>query len=182
VRLFLALPIPREIGVRLAVAPGAREEWPRAAWVEPEALHLTLVFFGERLDSELEPLIRGLGAAPAAPLRTVRIAGAGAFPERGAMRVVWLGVGPAAELTELSARYREAARAAGVEFDTKPFRPHLTLARCRPPWPTAWRQRLAALAPAGPVDFAPPAVTLFRSTLSSAGAQHEPVARFPAAA
>ena len=43
IRLFSAIPVPRDIGARLALM---RAPLADARWIEPEDYHVTLRFFG----------------------------------------------------------------------------------------------------------------------------------------
>ena len=97
-RLFVAIEIPepvcREVKRRVA---GLRDRLPRARWVDPEVLHLTLLFLGEVAAERVEGLATALRAAfaPVPPLG-LRLRGAGTFPPGRPARVAWVGVeGPA---------------------------------------------------------------------------------------
>jgi 2'-5' RNA ligase len=179
VRLFAALELPPETRRALAGRlDRARESWPEASWVRPENLHLTLAFFGETPEERLPDLERELAAALVAvaafPARTGL---AGGFPERGPVRVVWIAVEPAAALERVARAVRDAATAAGAGFDDKPFRSHVTLARCRRPWPPRLRERLPELAPGAPLELPVTAVSLIASELAAGGSRYTPRAR-----
>ena len=146
-KLFVALVPPA--GLRAALAREVerrRGGLPRARWVRAEHLHLTLAFLGEAAAQAVAPLAAALAARVGARKRfTARLGAAGAFPERGPVRVVWAGLEPEAELAALAAAARAAAVDAGLACDDKPFRAHLTLARCPQPWPPPARAALAGL-------------------------------------
>jgi 2'-5' RNA ligase len=60
------------------------------------------------------------------------IAGVGTFPAKGAPKIIWIGVGKAhPHLFQIHKRVQEAALAAGLEPELKPWHPHITIARCR---------------------------------------------------
>jgi len=179
-RLFAALELPAGLRAALAgVGAGRRADLPAASWVREANLHLTLLFFGEVASDLLERLTEGLRAATATfPPPELRVTAAGAFPARGPIRVVWVGVEPGAPLAALSAALREAAEAAGVGSDRKPFSAHVTLARCRPPWAAALRERLSELAPP-PTRFRPLRAVLEASELGHGGAAYRVVAALP---
>ncbi len=149
-RLFIAFELPdrlREgLGRRMAEL---RRVLPRARWVRPEGLHVTLKFLGETAEGALAGLGAALGPAfAAAPALTARLAGGGCFPPGRPARVAWVGLavaragasdddraGATADLAALHGRLEEAARAAlGVAPEGRPFSPHVTLARPDPPW------------------------------------------------
>ncbi len=183
-RLFVAVELPKElqrfVGARLGEI---RHQLPKARWVAAANLHLTLAFLGEVAESLVGPIEEALasrlgGAAPA----EARLERAGCFPERGAARVAWIGLAPGAALGELAALVRAALSGLGVSADAKPFRAHVTAARCDPPWPSSARARWAELA--APLLGSPAPigeVTLFASTLASGGPSYSALARVPLA-
>jgi 2'-5' RNA ligase len=182
VRLFVAFEVPPALRAAIAerLAPH-RAGAPRARWVSEENLHLSLVFLGERPEATLAPLGDELAAAfaGAAPI-SLRLRGVGSFPGGGAARVLWLGVEAPPGLAPLQGAVATACRsAAGVEPETRPYHPHVTLARCDPPWP---RRRVDELrAAVGDLDqeFTAAEGMLFRSTPGRGGARYSPLARFP---
>lgn len=185
-RLFVALPVPRAVREGVVVAASRlRPRLPAARWAPVTHLHLTLVFLGETEGARLPALDEALGRrfAGFAPL-TLRLSGAGCFPPRRAARVAWIGFEPAAGLGRLQGEV--AAAVAGVlerPPERRPFHPHLTLARCRRPWPRA-AVELWASALAGPHGEAFEVSTgeLVRSHLAASGARYETVGSYPLAA
>ena len=166
-RLFFALWPDRE--VQEALARHARRLVRKAGRrIPPERIHMTLVFLGWVDPATRACLERRAGEVSVPPFELV-IDRAGAFPRA---RVVWAGPGAApAPLAALEAALREAAARCGLETDTRPFVPHVTLAR------------KAAPVPAGPLpepvrwpvaDFA-----LVRSRLRPGGAGYEVLRRWP---
>lgn len=127
-RLFFALPLPGGLGADL-------DRWRHGfagieGWCSAADLHLTLAFLGHRPPSVL-PGLEGLGAAVAArhrafPLKTAAL---GSFSKGPTTRLLWLGLEAAPALEALAADLRRALLAAGESLDTRPFHPHLTLAR-----------------------------------------------------
>ncbi|HEX9798785.1 MAG TPA: RNA 2',3'-cyclic phosphodiesterase [Thermoanaerobaculia bacterium] len=180
-RLFAAIELPQP--VRRAVAAqiaSLRDELPPATWVRADNLHLTLVFFGEVPDERAGELAEALaGAASAWERRRLRLSGAGGFPPRGPVRVVWLGVEPEPSLAALAQSLRHAARRASFEFDDKPFRSHLTVARCRRPWPALRRADLLRLLPPEAIDFEATHASLVASELAAGGSRYRAVRRLP---
>jgi RNA 2',3'-cyclic 3'-phosphodiesterase len=181
VRLFAALELPEP--VRRAVAArvtALRDELPAASWVRAENLHLTLAFFGEVPDERVEELAAALvGAAGECERERLRFDGAGGFPPRGPVRIIWLGVEPEAPLAVISEHLRQAARRARFTCDDKPFRGHLTLARCRRPWSAARRADLVRLLPVEAMGFDATQASLLASELGPGGARYRPVRRLP---
>jgi 2'-5' RNA ligase len=95
-------------------------------------VHLTLQFLGN-LDDDLEAAVRArLPAALSIAPFEIALGQLGTFPDARVPRVVW--VDCAAGRGELVAVHREltlCVKDAGVSLDTRPFTPHLTLARVR---------------------------------------------------
>lgn len=137
-RLFVAVVPPPAIldEIEEVVAPH-RGAWPDLRWVRRDFLHITLAFLGQIEGRSLDRLLPRLErVAERYPRLELSFAGAGAFPGRGThARVLWTGLyGDRRVLSRISASTFAAARRAGApDGDHKPFRPHLTLARCRRP-------------------------------------------------
>jgi 2'-5' RNA ligase len=182
-RLFVALEIPeavrRELARRVA---GLRERLPRARWVDPEMVHLTLLFLGETPDDQVPNLAAKLREAFAKhPPMTLRLSGGGTFPPKRPARVAWVGMEAPEELAAVQADAVAAAvEAVGFEPETRPFTSHVTLARCEPNWPRDAAEKFAA---AFPGEIGPPfrvdRGVLMRSKLSPRGALYTVVEALP---
>jgi 2'-5' RNA ligase len=138
VRLFVALMPPPDVldEIEELVAP-RHDDWPDLRWVRRDFMHITLAFLGEADERSLDRLLPRLErvAARSSALE-LSFAGIGAFPRGGAhARVLWTGLyGDERALSRMSASAYAGGRRAGLPVgETKPFRPHLTLARCRRP-------------------------------------------------
>lgn len=176
-RLFAAVPVPAAARRGPASSLGAlRPELPDAKWVAQELWHLTLAFFGEVADETLDRLARALRDEVVAvrPFEA-RLEGLGAFPPRGRVRVVWLGLEPSQAVAGLARAVREAASREAVAFDGKAFASHVTVARARRPWPESARSRLAEVDAAGE-PFRVDRIALVSSRLGPAGPSYETVA------
>jgi 2'-5' RNA ligase len=174
IRLFVAVDLPRE--VRGELAGWAREragELDVLRLVPEESLHVTLAFLGWRPASEAGHVGR-VALAGAEPVRALAL-GSGTWlpPRRPRVLAVDL-EDPDGRLGALQARVSQALTAeAGYEPEARPFRPHVTVARVR----RGERARAGELPAPRPVRFEPEALTLYRSRLSRAGAEYEPLAR-----
>jgi 2'-5' RNA ligase len=180
-RVFLAIDIDEGLRRRLeALSRDLRSRMRRARWVRPEALHLTLRFFGEipaetadALGGRLSEELAGL------PAFSLEFYGCGVFPERRNPRVLWIGVrAPPEPLFELQRRAERAAIALGFEPEGRGYEPHLTVARFRGPE----RGIEAMLREYREIPLGSVAVTeatLYQSHLSPAGSRYEPLRRFP---
>ena len=175
-RLFVAVDLPGAVKESLdaALAP-LRAALPRARWVQPELFHLTLAFLGETDAGRLPALSRALREKleQEGGFRA-HFGGFGAFPNAGAVRVVWIGLEPSVRFVRLAELVQDGIRTAGCSSDPKPFRSHVTLARCDPPWAPHLRQESAAAADSlgdrlAGQSFACDRVTMFSSKLGSGG-------------
>jgi 2'-5' RNA ligase len=176
-RLFVAIELPE--GVRTAVHDATapwRRSLPAFRWTRREALHLTIAFIGS-VDADHVTAIGsavGVAAAALAPVPT-GLTRFGTFPDRGAARVLWVG------LEDPDGGLRRVAKAAAIaleaflEADGRPYHPHITIGRAR---------RLATVPAAFHDDQVPSlrwtvdALTLFRSHLGAGAPRYERLGRW----
>jgi RNA 2',3'-cyclic 3'-phosphodiesterase len=151
--------------------------------IDPQQVHLTLVFLGEVQAALVEPLT-DLMTQPidgTAPFR-LRIGGLGVFPPHGAPRVLWLGLTDGArQMSELHRAVAARVAVLRIPLEDRAFRPHLTIGRWRHARPgdrPRFRHTSVRVAAEMTVDR----VTLFESRLSSQGASHFPLAHAPLSA
>jgi 2'-5' RNA ligase len=125
-RLFLALPLPDEIGARLVTL---QRDVPGAAWRPPETFHITLRFLGEMDEALARDLDGELGLIAAPPFQ-LRLKGAGSFGGHDP-RALWVGVEAPPVLQRLAEKCERAARRVGLTPEKRGFTPHVTLAYSR---------------------------------------------------
>jgi 2'-5' RNA ligase len=180
-RLFLAAELPgpvRDAVVGLRATLQAKLEGWR--WVGPEGVHLTLRFLGEvdeSVDAKAREAWRRI-ARESEPFQ-VCVTQLGRFPPRGTPRVLWVGVGetqPGPALAALATRLEETARELGWEPESRPFRPHLTLARRRR---DATRAELTEETTLQKVAGWVRALVLMHSQLGRDGARYTALESFP---
>jgi 2'-5' RNA ligase len=179
-RLFIAAALPDRVREQIerVVAP-LRSKMPSASWTRPEAFHLTFAFLGEQNQDLVAPLCRGLESALSS-LQPVSViaSNSGFFPSEARARVVWIALQPEEPLKRIAAAVRAALRASKVDFDDKPYLPHLTLARIRDRWSAANIERFrAALSGFATEAAAVDSVILYQSRLSPRGAIHTALQR-----
>jgi RNA 2',3'-cyclic 3'-phosphodiesterase len=166
VRLFVAVRPPVAAAEHAEAAVDAvRPLAPGLRWVPPERWHLTLAFYGEVPDDEVDRVVARTAHRldDAVELR-LALSGAGRFGGRA----MWLGVtGDVAALRSL---------AGALDPGGRRYRPHLTVARVRDDTGTA--AVVAALSGYAGPTWTAGAVHLVRSRLGPAPA-YDDVATWP---
>jgi 2'-5' RNA ligase len=145
----------------------------RARWVARTAMHLTLRFFGD-LEAELVNSVCGIVPKVARERAVIDVVGHAllAFPVASRARVLALDL-DAPSIVELAAEADRALKDLGIASESRPFRPHLTLARLREP---ADLRRLLAtrrLSIPGRVT----SISFYESTLGPRGPTYKALAR-----
>jgi 2'-5' RNA ligase len=169
-RLFIAIPLPAPVREQLTALS---EPMRSIAWTRPEQLHLTLRFLGEIETDWSEKLETALSRVQVEPF-LLPLAGMGAFPPRGAARVVWLGVGHGhPRLHQLRQQIDDALLATGFPLDVRIFHPHVTLGRVKDSGaPAAAAEFLKRHREYETAPFRVEAFQLCASELQSGGAVH----------
>jgi 2'-5' RNA ligase len=121
-RLFVAIDLPAELQDSIA---RAQLEVRHLKWTAPERLHLTLQFLGEQPGHKLEAIHDALDSIEFSPL-AIRCEGIGQFRSG----VIWLGVDQQPGLEQLQQRIGQQLRCAGINFEQRLFKPHVTLGHC----------------------------------------------------
>ena len=140
-RLFVAIDLPESTRQLLAsLDPQIRG----VRWIDPAQMHLTLGFFGDVTDNIGLALHEKLSAIEFGAF-FLPVVGVGTFPAKGPPKIIWIGVGKAhPHLFQIHKRVQEAALAAGLEPELRPWHPHITIARCRNVAPQSLRTFLKA--------------------------------------
>jgi 2'-5' RNA ligase len=181
-RTFCAVELPDELRTRVAERTRRlRAEFPevRASWEKPEKLHITLKFLGDIEPARVEELSRAAARAVSniQPF-DLSIDEPGAFPPHGQPRVLWLGIVDASgRLAFMHDALETKCAAAGFARESRPFKPHLTLARLRSP---QGARELAAAHRAThfePQRFKVSELVVMRSELSPGGSRYTPLSR-----
>jgi 2'-5' RNA ligase len=181
VRLFVALDLPDP--VRHAITELIAKLQPKsrtARWIRPENLHITLKFIGHVGNEKLSPIQTALSSIRAAQPIELHFRGMGFFPNEHRPRAFWCGIAASPILAELAANIDRALVPLGVEAETRPFAPHLTLARFKSD--EGIREVVHAANDMKSTDFGAAFETnfhLYESLLKSTGAQYNRLASFP---
>ena len=188
IRAFLAVELSQELQAGLAtvqqelkhrIEPELKRDM-RISWTQPASIHLTLKFLGDMDEQAIDPLLvvveQAIGSQIAVNVPLERL---GAFPRPQSPRVLWVGPlenwdrgAEAKRIAEIHGAIEQACEGLRFLRETKPFSPHLTLARIR----VGERQVGAALAKGGVLDrplsvgsLAVESVVLMKSELKSTG-------------
>jgi 2'-5' RNA ligase len=187
-RLFVAIDLPAQARAQLAEQIAVLRGRLRRAglddafrWVAPANLHITLRFLGDVADEAVARVVAAMSAPLADAATGLTLARLGTFPGAGRPRIVHVAVeegsatlGPLRD--EVDARL---APLCTWTPETRPFSPHLTLARSRDRAPlesVAFREMMAAES-WPPLAFAATEVTLFRSITHATGPEYSVLAR-----
>ena len=127
-RLFVAIDLPESLQKLLGdLNPHIRG----VRWTEPEQMHLTICFFAS-VPEDVDLKFREKLSAIEFGAFFLPVISVGAFPPKGLPKIIWIGVGRGhPHLFQVHKRVQEAALAAGLEPELRPWHPHITLARCR---------------------------------------------------
>ena len=188
IRAFLAVELSQELRAELAtvqqelkhrIEPEMKRDM-RISWARPASIHLTLKFLGDMdeqvVDSLRAALEQAIGSQIAVNVPLERL---GAFPRPQSPRVLWIGPSEnwekgaeAKRVAEIHGAIEQACEDLSFLRETKPFSPHLTVARIK----VGERQVGVALAKSGALDrplslgsLAVESVVLMKSELKSTG-------------
>jgi len=183
-RTFLAIEIPEEVrkGVALFQERLKSRIYGDIRWVRPEAIHLTLKFFGDIPPGDVTGIANVVERAVAGvePL-ALAIGGTGVFPDLRRPRVLWVGIlGDVARLLLLQAELEQGLERIGFPREERPFRPHLTLGRIRSPRGMADLGKVLEKGKGFDAGrFVAAELALFRSELTPHGAIYTKLKGFP---
>jgi len=151
-------------------------------WVEPKNIHLTVKFLGSVPDENVSEIAaRAKGICARFPPFELDLKGAGAFPNLGRPRVVFVdGADRPPVLAELAAALDQAMSEFGIERERRGFRNHVTLGRVRNPRPAPeLAEQLRKLRDVSFGAVPVKEVVLMKSDLTPRGPVYTPVDRFP---
>jgi 2'-5' RNA ligase len=141
IRTFVAVDLGKTIRDRIvALQENLAQAGTEVKWVEPENLHVTLLFLGEVDERALPPVCRVVAecAGQHAPF-PLSIETAGSFPNLRRPRILWVGAG---EGTQPLCALHDALEPPLLDLgcyrrEERQYTPHITLGRVRSDRPTA---------------------------------------------
>jgi len=128
---FIAVPLTEEIKKKLAQWRNeAAPRFPFRAWVHQEDYHITLAFLGAASAEQRQAVCEAVAAVcnNHAPF-SLTLKEVGTFGVPSAPRILWQGIKREEALWSLRHDVYEVCRAIGFSLDTRPFAPHITIAR-----------------------------------------------------
>ncbi len=178
VRSFIAIELPDELKLELSQLETQLKlgEPPWVKWVDPYGIHLTLKFLGNvavnmlgDITGAMEEAVRGI------PPFHLKVKELGVFPNLRRVQVAWVGIsGEVDKLSQLQQRIESNLAPLGFTSESRPFAPHLTLARLRDQASLAERQKFGQLITSTRFESAHTievdAISLMRSQLTREGA------------
>jgi len=134
-RTFIALEFPTDLQNAIEKETAQLRKVITSAsvrWVPVHNIHLTLKFLGDSSPATIELLKQMLSQeALTHPSFEMTIRDLGVFPNSRRPRVIWIGLVTPPTLGSLQRAVDAGAARLGYEPETRPFSPHLTIARVR---------------------------------------------------
>jgi 2'-5' RNA ligase len=134
-RTFIALDLGKTVRDRLvSLQETLARSAPDVKWVEPENLHVTMLFLGEVDDREVLEVCRAVtGGCQTVKRFSMSVENVGCFGNPRRPRTIWIGIGEGAEeITALHTVLEERMLRLGCyRREERAFTPHITLGRAR---------------------------------------------------
>ena len=178
VRSFIAIELPDELktGLSRLQAQLKTGNPPWVKWADLHGIHLTLKFLGNvAIDRTGEITGAMEAAAQGISPFVLQVKDLGVFPNLRRVQVVWVGIGGEIDkLNQLQQHLESNLARLGFAPESRPFTPHLTLARLRDRASPDERQRLGQLVAdtrfEEAYNFKIAAINLMKSQLTREGA------------
>lgn len=127
---FIAVKLPNEIKNILAEWKEMIEEkTPFRSWVHKEDYHITLSFLGSAEERQLEKLKLDLQQLAEISRFSLTLQGCHTFGVKEQPRVFWIGVEEERALFDLQKEVYTICEQNGFQLETRPYHPHITVAR-----------------------------------------------------
>jgi len=176
-RIFVAIELPDVVCDELVAL---QNRFALGRLVPEENFHLTLCFLGDQPDEAVEEAHLALSATHA-PSFDLQLIGVGTFG-RSAPLVVYATVVQSKALLALEQRITRSLRRAGLQFQKRRFRPHVTISRLPKSLSgfemSDMEKRVADISTFQSSHFEVTTFQLYQSTLRPNGAVHELLASY----
>jgi len=171
-RTFIAIPVPSESGLSERLKIFSTGNWgANIKWVPSHQWHFTLAFLGEtsyenevKVKSILSSLVTGIKAFD------ISFEGFGLFPHKRNPKVIWVGIEKNPFIESVANNIQQQLKIEGVEFDAKPFVPHLTIGRVKQLLsPEDFRRRFESCVISSPIETNLNELVFYQSVLEKHG-------------
>ncbi len=187
IRSFIAVELPENLKKELIrFEDDLRKKVPDCArWVNPDGIHLTLKFLGNIRPEKVEEIRRAIEESCRNTLPfELKVTEIGVFPSLRRIQVIWIGVsGDLDRLVELQKSIDANLKRLGFTPETRPFTPHLTIARIRESASPEDRKRLSEVLSEVKCELMSPvrveSISLMRSDLTPGGAIYHQICEIP---
>jgi len=179
-RTFIAIELPDQIKSSLTkLVEQLKTTGADVKWVQPQNIHLTLKFLGERDDKKVKQITEILDeVAKNHKAFEIQINSLGAFPNLNSPRVIWVGLDKGdTETKEIAKDLEDLICKVGIPKEDRAFSSHITIGRTRSPM---GKEKLTqAITILGEkvgkenLIFTAGTITLFKSTLTPKGPIYE---------
>ncbi|MGG5252572.1 RNA 2',3'-cyclic phosphodiesterase [Neobacillus sp. SM06] len=167
---FFAAVIPDEMKKAMkAHCEQLKEVLPFRSWVYYEDFHITLTFLGgassDRLQKAMDNVATAVKNFEPFPLQITNL---GIFGKKDEPRVLWAGMKESSALQSIQTNVYSSCLDAGFELETRPFRPHLTIARKwigEEPFQRQFLEKWAEIQPE-PLEFNVQQIALYETHLN----------------
>lgn len=132
-RLFAAIKIhPSDVMLDILEDITSQLSGDKIRWVDPRNMHLTLKFFGETPEEEIDSIVGAIDEATEdCSSFELYLRDTGIFGSRYNPRVIWFGIEPNPLIDSLFHKMKNELEAIGYEYDRQNFVPHMTIGRIR---------------------------------------------------
>ncbi|UCD54062.1 MAG: RNA 2',3'-cyclic phosphodiesterase [Dehalococcoidia bacterium] len=149
IRSFISIELPAELKLELVQLEAQLKSGGQSGvkWVDPDGIHLTLKFLGSIAVDRVEGITRAMEEAVhgISPFQ-LKVKELGVFPNFKRVQVAWVGLsGEVDKLAQLQKRIESNLIPLGFAPESRPFAPHLTLARLRAQTSPDEKQRFGQL-------------------------------------
>ncbi len=172
-RCFLAFEIPASVKDYLTqVARSMAKTLPGVRWIKPEGQHITIHFFGEISDAQVEEIKDVLRACGPYDRVATSLKAVDAFPGKKRPRVIVATLDEGVDI--IRSIYHDIENhltALGYEKEKRGYAPHITFGRMKIPAPILERDIARLECPRFVIDR----IVLFKSILGREGATYEPL-------
>ena len=139
IRTFIAVDLDKGVRNRtIALQEILMKTGTEVKWVEPENLHVSLLFLGEVEDREVVDVCLVVEeVAQKHPSFLMSVEGVGCFPNPRRPRVLWVGIGEGAQqLCAVHDTLEAPLSKLGYRREERKYSPHITLGRVKSDRPT----------------------------------------------